>query len=679
MKAVAVALVLCAAVGACADTQTRYATLVGSVVTGEKVVAVDNAWANLSHAACDSGLAAYAYMQALQVSELLVVRGLNFSVPPNATVDGIRVKWTVRITNPAPAVNRTHPHEVALVGPDTGGSPPSPRWSTYRGDNTKQGWTSSWGVSAFPLGGEDVMWGIGPGGTLSRGAGVSNPLFGVALSVANINFAILDVLVSCVSVEVNFTIEDTLTTGATTTPAAATTGAATTAVTTTAAATTGVATAAVTTTEVATTGVVATAATTAGTTAVATTPPRGSSAQVVASPTHEEISRWLIVGLALGFLGCFVFVAWGSTRYIGWRKERALNFVRGIGLPRASANAMNDDSESDPGAMLDGSSSSDGGGAADNVWLEDIEITDEIGSGSFGSVYLGMWHRSAEVACKTLDGYGADDAAMDEADRLNRLNHPNIVRFFGLYRNLNRDVFIVMEYLKKGALDSYFTTPEGKKLTSEDRLRLCVDTSTGMHYLAKQKIVHGDLSARNILVAHVEGVLTAKIADFGLSLLCNRVAIDDGGYAAETEQYVRVPTHVGHKFPVRHTAPEVIDSGRYSSQSDVWSFGVVMWEVYTGGAKPFAGMTNTEVVGYITKGERLEKPRECPHGVYTLMLKCWNGTRTLRPKFEELRDTLTRHAEPSEGEIIYNTIEHVLRTPDEGGSDCEIIYHTRNE
>jgi serine/threonine protein kinase len=347
---------------------------------------------------------------------------------------------------------------------------------------------------------------------------------------------------------------------------------------------------------------------------------------------------------------------------MGQRKERALNFMRGVGLPRATSNTMSDDSESDPGADLDGSSDNDEemfvvGGT--DVWLDDISIVREIGHGNFGSGFLATWHKATDVACKSVSGDDVESTVLEEAQQLHRLNHPNIVRFFGLYRDAKKSLFIVMEYLPKGALDVFLKTGEGRRLSSTSLLRICIDTATGMHYLSRKSVVHGDLGARNLLVVSVDDRIGVKIADFGLSLLCDRGVEEE---AAEGEQYCRIPTSDNRKFPIRHTAPEIVDSGRYSSKSDVWSFGVVVWEVYSGGKRPYDGMSNTDVIQYLREGARLERPPACSERVYNIVLRCWHKTPIRRPRFGDIRSDLCEELGGDDGDgdgLQYNTISAV--------------------
>ncbi|NWS95069.1 SRMS kinase, partial [Neodrepanis coruscans] len=137
----------------------------------------------------------------------------------------------------------------------------------------------------------------------------------------------------------------------------------------------------------------------------------------------------------------------------------------------------------------------------------------------------------------------------------------------------------------------------------------------GMRYLEEKHIVHRDLAARNILVGEE---LTCKIADFGLARL-----LKDDIYSTSSST----------KIPVKWTAPEAANYRTYSLKSDVWSYGILLYEVFTYGQIPYEGMTNQETVRQITRGYRLPRPSSCPPEIYSIMLECWSGNTEERPTF----------------------------------------------
>ena len=162
-----------------------------------------------------------------------------------------------------------------------------------------------------------------------------------------------------------------------------------------------------------------------------------------------------------------------------------------------------------------------------------------------------------------------------------------------------------------------------------------------MVYLGSQGVVHGDLGARNALAFDVGGRITACISDFGLSVVCDRGALaaddDAGDHKGTGAQYHRIPTFESRPIPIKYSPPEVIDDKRYSRESDVWSFGVLAWEIFSDGAKPFREVSNSQVIHGVAHGEiRLPRPDSCSREHYMLLSRCWNRIPSGRPSFEEL-------------------------------------------
>ena len=154
-------------------------------------------------------------------------------------------------------------------------------------------------------------------------------------------------------------------------------------------------------------------------------------------------------------------------------------------------------------------------------------------------------------------------------------------------------------------------------------LDMCSQVCNGMAYLEKRKFIHRDLAARNCLVGES---MVVKVADFGLA----RYVLDDEYTSSQ-----------GSKFPVKWAPPEVLNFTRFSSKSDVWAFGVLMWETFTGGQMPYDKMKNVDVVDYVCQSrKRLEQPASCPEKVYQVMLKCFAHEADGRPSFQDLLQIL---------------------------------------
>ncbi|KAJ8395151.1 hypothetical protein AAFF_G00036070 [Aldrovandia affinis] len=283
-----------------------------------------------------------------------------------------------------------------------------------------------------------------------------------------------------------------------------------------------------------------------------------------------------------------------------------------------------------------------------------------IGAGEFGEVYRGVLkapgRKEAAVAIKTLkQGYTEKQRQdfLSEASIMGQFCHQNIIRLEGVVTKF-KHAMIVTEYMENGALDKYLKDHDGE-MTSYQLVGMLRGIAGGMKYLSDMSYVHRDLAARNILV---NSNLVCKVSDFGLS----RVLEDDpeGTY-----------TTSGGKIPIRWTAPEAIAYRKFTSASDVWSFGIVMWEVMAFGERPYWDMSNHEVMKAINEAFRLPAPMDCPSTVYQLMLQCWLQDRFKRPRFNDivsLLDKLLRS--PDSLKTIADFDPRVsIRLPSTSGSD----------
>uniref|UniRef100_A0AAR2LIT6 Ephrin type-A receptor 8 n=1 Tax=Pygocentrus nattereri TaxID=42514 RepID=A0AAR2LIT6_PYGNA len=260
-----------------------------------------------------------------------------------------------------------------------------------------------------------------------------------------------------------------------------------------------------------------------------------------------------------------------------------------------------------------------------------IKIEKIIGSGEFGEVCYGRMKlpgkRDIPVALKTLKAGYTEKQRRDflsEASIMAQFDHPNVIHLEGVVTR-SKPVMIITEYMENGSLDSFLRRHDGQ-FTIIQLVGILRGIAAGMTYLSDLGYVHRDLAARNILV---NSNLVCKVSDFGLS----RVLEDDPDAAYTT---------TGGKIPIRWTAPEAIAYRKFSSSSDVWSYGVVMWEVMSYGERPYWNLTNRDVIKSVEEGYRLPAPMGCPGALHTLMLDCWQKDRNERPKFCQIVTVLDK-------------------------------------
>ena len=259
-----------------------------------------------------------------------------------------------------------------------------------------------------------------------------------------------------------------------------------------------------------------------------------------------------------------------------------------------------------------------------------IKIERVIGEGEFGEVCIGTLqvnYRTVQVAIKTLKPDCSEKSKQDffkEASAMAQFSHENVIYLYGV--TLTKPIMIVTPFMENGSLDKFLICNKGNMLVI-DLGRICHGVARGMCYLSQIGFVHRDLAARNVLI---DTDLTAKIADFGLS--------------RETEEDI-YNVKTGGKIPVRWTAPEAILFRKFNMASDVWSFGVLMWEVMTSGDVPYVDKDNFKLLQDIQQGYRLEQPSDCPNQLYQLMLKCWDSVPEVRPTFSELETEISAMVE----------------------------------
>jgi len=254
---------------------------------------------------------------------------------------------------------------------------------------------------------------------------------------------------------------------------------------------------------------------------------------------------------------------------------------------------------------------------------EEITLSEKIGKGEFGDVRLGNYN-GQKVAVKELikDSSIATQKFLAEARVMTTLQHENLVRLLGLVNDDGKGgkskILLVTEYMGKGSLLEYLRSRGRQYVSKKDQIGFAFDTCCGMAYLESMHVVHRDLAARNVLLSD-QGV--AKVSDFGL-------ASTDGD------------TQESGKLPIKWTAPEALRHSQFSAKSDMWSFGVLLWEIYSFGRVPYPRIPLADVVKHVEKGYQMEAPEGCPQQVYAVMKDAWALEPNKRPSFSEAKVSL---------------------------------------
>ncbi|XP_041324274.1 tyrosine-protein kinase Fer-like [Pyrgilauda ruficollis] len=263
----------------------------------------------------------------------------------------------------------------------------------------------------------------------------------------------------------------------------------------------------------------------------------------------------------------------------------------------------------------------------DKKWVlnhEDVTLGELLGKGNFGEVYKGTLKDKTPVAIKTCKEDLPQELKikfLSEARILKQYDHPNIVKLIGVCTQ-RQPIYIVMELVPGGDFLS-FLRKKKDELKTKQLVKFSLDAASGMAYLESKNCIHRDLAARNCLVGE-SNIL--KISDFGMSR-----QEDDGVYSSSGLKQI----------PIKWTAPEALNYGRYTSESDVWSFGILLWETFSLGVCPYPGMTNQQAREQVEKGYRMSAPQKCPEEIYKIMQRCWDYKPENRPKFSEIQKELS--------------------------------------
>lgn len=331
---------------------------------------------------------------------------------------------------------------------------------------------------------------------------------------------------------------------------------------------------------------------------------------------HIVSTGALTVIIVLGFILLALGVASGTYYY--QKKRHELN----NGLIYASVNP--DYMQYDPDEW--------------EVDKSNLIIGVQIGTGSFGMVYKGQLNTekgNLSCAIKTVPPTSTAKQRIDflrEASIMKQFDTYHVVKLMGVV-STTTPVYVIMEFMENGDLKSFLRSlrevHQREKKTLVDGIYLmAAQIADGMAYLASKKFVHRDLAARNCMVGEDRVV---KIGDFGLT---RDIYVND---------YYRRDTH--SRLPVRWMAPESLKDNLYTSASDVWSYGIVLWEIVTFSAYPYQGQSNPEVIKRVIHGFTMPRPENCPDKLYHIMERCWRKNDRDRPTFIDIVEYLLPETE----------------------------------
>lgn len=286
---------------------------------------------------------------------------------------------------------------------------------------------------------------------------------------------------------------------------------------------------------------------------------------------------------------------------------------------------------------------------------------EELGQGSFGMVYKGILTQLRGEKCnqpcaiKTVNESATareKDSFLLEASVMKQFNTHHVVRLLGVVSQ-GDPTLVIMELMANGDLKSYLRRhrpdyengedPSPQPPTLRQIIQMAIEIADGMAYLSAKKFVHRDLAARNCMVADD---MTVKIGDFGMT----RDIYETDYYRKGTKGFL----------PVRWMAPESLKDGIFSSSSDVFSYGVVLWEMATLASQPYQGLTNDQVLRYVIDGGVMERPENCPDNLYNLMRRCWQHRPTARPTFMEIINELLPDASPHFQDVAFYNSQDAL-------------------
>ncbi|XP_011203998.2 tyrosine-protein kinase receptor [Bactrocera dorsalis] len=302
---------------------------------------------------------------------------------------------------------------------------------------------------------------------------------------------------------------------------------------------------------------------------------------------------------------------------------------------------------------------------------ESLRLVKALGQGAFGEVYQGFYRArdndtvEMPVAVKTLPEMSTRQAEEDflmEAAIMSKFNHPNMVHLLGVCFD-RHPRFIVLELLAGGDLKNFLREGRSKpdrpsQLIMKDLLLCAEDVARGCEYMESKRFIHRDIAARNCLLSSRGPGRVVKIADFGMARDIYRSDYYRKGGKA--------------MLPIKWMPPEAYVDGIFSVKTDVWSFGVLLWEVFSLGMMPYPGLQNPQVMKLVANGGRLGSPPACPPAIYRIMADCWNPTPEHRPNFHSLLNRI--HEVTLDEELMMSSIPESIFHPLTANGD-QVVLH----
>ncbi|XP_038066354.1 plexin-A4-like [Patiria miniata] len=265
-----------------------------------------------------------------------------------------------------------------------------------------------------------------------------------------------------------------------------------------------------------------------------------------------------------------------------------------------------------------------------HIDFSQLELGETLGQGAFGRVLKAVLHNTSGedqiVAVKTVQDTSDTKNVvkfLEESLIMKTFDHVNVLGLLGLTFDADEKPLMVIPFMANGDLKTYLVKKK-QTLATSLLMRFASHAALGMSYLAQHKFVHRDLAARNCMV---DSDLLVKIADFGLSRDMH-----------ESDYYTSGDAQA--KLPIKWMAPESMERRVYNARTDVWSYGVLLWEIFSKGARPYPGIPLQDVYIFLKSGQRMDAPKNCPPEIYGIMVRCWQDNPKSRCTFVQVANEL---------------------------------------